>query len=215
MAGSVIKRRVLEALGEYLTAIVAPDIKSGDVVIEDAGTERPACFPHLVVRQSGSWEFEPSDDDERWSTQDTHTVEVGDLTGQIELVLGATNQAQREDIEDRILEELWRQTDANGNPRRGVLVVQLDGFTVGSALNLAPVPVAYVLGKETWDEEQVFERKRFSSLVLDVDMPALVTRTGTYDMTTLVLSLTNDLSSSVPTDEVQVLVTNPPTKIYP
>lgn len=208
---SVIKRRVLEALGSYLAPVVAPVISAGNVLIGDAGTEHDAPFPHLVVRPAGpTWEFEPFDDDEMWTTPSTQTVQVGDIGGHIELVLGFTNQVQREQVEQLVLESFFGQTDQNGFSRRGVLVVQLDQFLVSDALNLAAVPVAYLLDTETWDEEQVFERKRFSSLAINVDLPALVTRTGVYDMTTLVAALTNDLASNVPTDQVQVLGTDYP-----
>ncbi len=85
-----------------------------------------------------------------------------------------------------------------------MLVVQLDAFTVGGSVNLAVVPVAYVLGDETWTEESVFERKRFSSMTLDVDVPVLVTRTGISDIDTLVAALTHDLASDTPDEQVSI-----------
>lgn len=203
---SVIKRRVLEVLAEYLRPLVAPEIPSAHVIVEDAGTEREACWPNLVVRQLGSFEFEPFEDDELWVTADTQAVQVGDMRGQIEVVLGATAQAQREELEERILNAFLSSHDSAGHPRRGVVVQQLDSFKVGQYAGLAAVPVGYVLGTEAWQEEMVFDRKRFASLVLDVDVPAIVVRDGVYDIQTLVVAITDDLTSDTPTPDYQVAV---------
>jgi len=203
---SVIKRRMLEALGEYLTSIVAPEIAAGDVIIGAPGTERAICFPHIAIRAQGPFVFMPFEDDELWTTTTTQAVSVGTLAGKVEIVLGFTDQVQREVMEDRILHEFYKQAALDGSPRRGVLVVQMGDFEVNAVANLATVPVAYVLGEETWVEEMVFERKRYSNLVLDVDLPAVVIRSPVYDIDALVSAITGDLTSVDPTLDDQVSI---------
>lgn len=203
---SVIRQRALELLAEYLRTIVAGDIPAEDVIVEDAGAERPACFPHLVVRQSGTFEYTPWDDDEVWSTATTQTVQVGDLSGKVEMILGATTRQVRAKLEDKILQAFYGSTDDTAAHRGGVLILQMDQFTVGGVANLAPLPVGYVLGTDTWDEEMVFERKRFSSMVVEVDLPCLITRTPVYDINTLALAITKDLESTDPVVDETVAV---------
>lgn len=210
---STVKRQALQQLVDYLRPIVGTSGPLGSVGIPDdafyvgdQGTTGNVCFPNLVARAAGSeWTFVAFNDDEMWSTDTTQTVQVGDLSGTIELVLGATNPDQREVIEDAILSTFYRQTDQNGFYRTGVLVVQLDPFLVDRQLNLLPVPIGYCLQQESWDEEMVFERKRYSHLTLAVDLPALVTRSNVYDIDTLILALSNDLAATLPTDEIIVL----------
>jgi hypothetical protein len=202
----VIKRRVLEALAEYLRPLVLPEVANTDVIVSDAGAEEHACWPHVVVRQSGVFEFEAFEEDTLWTTSTSQAVQVGDLTGQVEVVIGATNQVQREELEDRILEAFLGFQGTDGLSRPGVIVVQLDGFKVGGKAALQGVPVAYVLQTETWNEEMVFDRKRFSSLTVAVDLPALVIREGVHDIDTLVLAITDDLVSEEPTPDELIAV---------
>lgn len=203
---SVIRQRALELLAEYLRTIVAGDIPAEDVIVEDAGAERPVCFPHLVVRQSGTFEYMPWDEDQVWSTATTETVQVGDLSGKVEIILGATTQQVRAKIEDKILGAFFGSVDDTAPHRSGVLVLQMDQFLVGGVANLANLPVGYVLGTDTWDEEMVFERKRFSSMVVEVDLPCLVTRTPVYDINTLALAITKDLESINPVVDETVAI---------
>lgn len=203
---SVVRERVLEILAEYLRTILAGDIPAEDVIVEDAGAERPACFPSLVVRQSGTFSFQAWDDDEVWTTATTQTVQVGDLSGKIEMVLGATTRKSRAAIEDKVLAAFYGNVDDTAAHRGGVLVLQMDQFTVGGVANLAQIPIAYVLGDDTWNEEMVFERKRFSSMVVEVDLPCLVTRTPVYDLDTLALAITKDLTSTDPVVDETVAI---------
>ncbi len=211
---SVIKRRVIEQLAAWLTDIVDPEIPAADVVIGEPGADEHACFPHLVVRHQGTYEFQAFEEDEMWATDGTHltqpnvrAVQVGDLSGQIEIRLGTTNQPLREKLEDRILHAFLASQNYQGFGRPGVHVEQLDAFVVNERLNLAQVPVGYAVTTEAWIEEMVFEKKRFSSLMLDVDMPAIVIRTDVYDIDTLVLAITDDLTSEDPAlSDVQLSV---------
>lgn len=211
---SVISRRVLEKLAEYLRTIVAPAIPAADVIVQDAGADAPACFPHLVIRRSGPFEFMPFEEDELWTTEavdanpNTRTVQVGDISGEIEVMLGATNQVAREKLEDKILNAFLSATNQDEFVRPGVLVQHLDNFLIGDVVQIHTVPIGYVLKTELWNEEMVFEKKRFSSLMLEVDMPALVTRAAQYTIEELVICITSDLTSTTPSlSDTQVAVT--------
>lgn len=204
---SIIKRRVLEQLGAILGPLVAPEVLSGDVLLGDQDPTVKACFPRLLIRWAGPLTFMPFEDDEVWSTTTTQAVEVGDFQGQIQIELGTVSTVLRETLEDRLLNAFLAGQSPDGFSRPGVLVAQLDQFLVGGTANLATVPVAYVLQQEAWQEELVFDLKRFSSLYIDVDMPALVVRTGVPTIESLVLAITNDLASNTPTtDAPQVSV---------
>lgn len=201
---SVIRRRVLQALADYLTAL-APEVDPADVVVGVPGTTRAECFPNIVIKTDGPYTFEPLDDDELWTTTTTQWVQVGEMVGSVEVTIGATDQNQREELEDRVLNDFFEQTSSDGSPRRGVLVIQLDGFNIGERAALGVVPVAYILRDDVWRDEMVFDRKRYSSLMLDVEIPALCTR-EVPDIEVLVLAITDDLDSTDPDLDYQVAV---------
>jgi hypothetical protein len=192
--------KALEVLADHLRSVVDPEIH--DVQVLDAGPDKEACWPSLVVRTTGMWEFEPFDEDDIDSTATTHTVQVGDFSGRVELLLSAKSKGARATLGDRITAAFFA---VSGKP--GVLVLQLTDLEVSGITLPGPVPVAFRLGEDMWQEEMVFDRIRQHVLELDVEIPALVTRTDVYDINHLVTAFTEDLTSADPTYE-QVEITD-------
>lgn len=55
--------------------------------------------------------------------------------------------------------------------------------------------VTFSLSEDDWIEERVFEKRRYSSLLLDVSLPVLVLRDVVGDMDTLILAFTDNLTA--------------------
>lgn len=196
---SVVRFQALSALKQALTPVL-PEIE--DIKVEFEDSDKPACYPNLVIDTFGRFAFEPLDADEIESTPTDVKVHVGDFSGQVRLRLGARSRAERRELGDRVTNEFLKTPG-----KSGALVLQLRDFQVSGYPFKGPIPVAFRVGEQDWDEEFVFERKRFQDLVLDVELPALVTWTNTYDINELVLAFSEDLTSTTPTYE-QAAVTD-------
>jgi hypothetical protein len=199
---SVVRDAALQALRQVVVTAAAGLVDPQHVFAEDAEPDVRACYPNVAIDTQGSFTFDPFDADEvDASAPTTVTVHVGDFVGQVRIRVGSESKTERRKIGEAIL-----QVFLNTPGKSGVLVVQLTGLVVGGVTLAAQVPVAFRLGDTMWDEEMVFDRKRFQNLVLDVELPALVTWTDTYDINSMVLAFTEDLTSATP-DTVQVAVT--------
>lgn len=197
---SLVKHKALETLADQLRTLLDGEVHQ--VEAQDAEATKEACWPNVVVRATGVWEFIPFDEDEIDTTSTTQTVQVGDLSGRVEILLSAKTKKERARLGDRILGGFFA---VSGKP--GVMVLQMTELEVSGLTLPGPVPVAFVLGDDTWQEEMVFDRIRQHVLEVDVDLPALVTRAGVYDINQLVSAFTEDLTSDDPTVE-QVEITD-------
>lgn len=202
MAG-VVRKAALDALASVIRDATDGAFSDHAIHVEDAEPDVEACWPNLVINTMGSFSFEPFDaDDVEGVTSDTATVHVGDFTGRVRIRLGAKFKPERTKIGEAILQEFLKTP---GKP--GVLVVQLTGLKIGPVTLSASIPVAFRLDTTEWEEEMVFERKRFQDLAVDVEIPALVTWERTYDINNLVVAFTEDMTSDDPA-YTQVAVTD-------
>lgn len=194
----VLRQRAIEALGEAVRPFLEPDVH--EVLTVEADPDARPCYPNLLVRAVGRFTFEAFEDEQVAATARTQTVHVGDMSGVVELVLGATSAPERERLGSRVLDAFLQD-----ELRRGVLVVRLRGLEVSGYPLAAEVPVAFCLSDDGWRDELVFDRKRYQTLTVSVDFPVLVTRSNVPDISELVLALTGDVTSEdTPTDYVQV-----------
>jgi hypothetical protein len=197
---SVVRQAALEALAADVAQVLDGDVH--EVLVGEQDPEKQPCFPNVVVRAVGAFTFEPFDDDEI-ETAGNHLVDhVGDFTGKVEIRIGARTPAEREAFGERVLHRFLSQQG-----RRGVLVLQLPGLEINGYTLATDVPVAFCLDQDGWNDEMVFDKKRYQYLELAVDLPALVNRFPVYDINQLVTAFTEDLTSEDPTTE-QVEVTD-------
>lgn len=200
---SIIKAKAIEALRDYFIAVFGADLP--DIFAHEQDPDRLACPVTLVIHAIGTFTFQPFDADElQTSEADSVQVHVGDFSGKVQLTLGSRSVPERTALGGRILNEFLKTP---GKP--GVLVVQLTGFDVGGVTFANNLPVGFVLGDDAWEEEMVFERKRYENIEVDVDFPALVTWEDTYDINQLVAAFTEDLTSDaddpdLETEQIQV-----------
>lgn len=200
MAG-VVRKAALEALAAVIRDATDGAFSDHAIHVEDAEPDVEACWPNLVLNTMGSFSFEPFDADDVEGTATTATVHVGDFSGRVRIRLGAKYKPERTKIGEAILQEFLKTP---GKP--GVLVVYLSGLQVGAVTLASDIPVAFRLDSTEWEEEMVFERKRFQDLAIEVEIPALVTWEQTYDINNLVVAFTEDLTSDDPA-YTQVAVT--------
>jgi len=198
---SLIRYKALASLGDHFKSVLGPDIHQVQVLAADP--ETVACYPNLTILPVGNFEFEPFDVDEISSTSDTVTLQIGDFRGRVEIRLAAKSTAEREKLEERIIYEFIKDFY-----RRGVLVVEVGGFTIGGKIFIGTVPCSFTLEADSWSEEFAFDKKRFAFMDVECTLPALITVRNVYDIDQLVLALTEDLESANPAyDQVEVLDT--------
>lgn len=122
-------------------------------------------------------------------------LDVGCWDGTVELRVSAKSQAQRERLETQ-LAGLFMSAR-----RRGVLVVTTPTLTVNGKVTLHEAPVAFSIISSSWEEEMVWDKKRYSFLTLAMSYPALVVETENYTIEEYHAALTEDLTSADPAYE--------------
>lgn len=128
--------------------------------------------------------------------------QVGTFDGEVELRVYGKTAPERELYEDQVAHLFLTQTTP------GLLVLATAVLTVNALVTTYTAPVSYELLSTEWQDEAVFAKQRYSYIPLTLSMPALVQRGSVYDITTLVLQMTRDLTTAVATvvidDQVQV-----------
>jgi hypothetical protein len=181
---------------EALKASIEDAIPGLHVHTRQQGPDRKVEFPCLTLLPR-SFTFDPFQEDEVSSpTSDKALVDVGVFKGRVEMRLMVRNEGEQEEYEDALIDLFLSQ---EGRP--GVLVAQTEPLLLRGVPTLHEAPVAFVLSDAEWNEEMVFDKQRFTYLDLDVVYPALVLREERYDITSLRLAFTEDLTSEDPTTE--------------
>ena len=70
-------------------------------------------------------------------------------------------------------------------------------------LSTYDAPVAFTLDESEWQDEKVFDKRRYTYLTLDLVLPALVMQ-SVATINEYVLAITSDLASDVPDEEVSI-----------
>ncbi len=198
---SVIRSQVLTALATAIQAEVTTWLGMHTVVVGLPDWDDPSCFPSVSVAAAGAFEFHPFEVDElEDATDSTAVVTVGDFTGKVVVTTGSRSQPEREAIQDAVLDLFLRDP-----LRRGVLMVDVGTFLVAGVTFTGPIRVGFTLDGDGWQDEMVMDRKRFGTLDLQVDIPALTVLRDVYTIDHLVLAVTQDLTTVDPVyDQVQV-----------
>lgn len=126
---------------------------------------------------------------------DTALLDVGEFEGTIEIQLTHKTQAQREELETRLLNLFLSKA------HRGSLTLVTPNLNVGDIATLYQAPVSFDLLSSTWNDELVWEKKRMSFMVLTMHLPALIAESGVYTIEEYHTALTSDLVSVTPVVE--------------
>jgi hypothetical protein len=118
-------------------------------------------------------------------------ADIGCFEGTVELSVSSKFAAQREEMEQRLINLFMRRN------RRGVLVVQTPQLLVNDRLTLYRAPVAFSLLSSGWDDEMVWDKKRYTFVTLEVAFPCLVGEDA-YTIEEYHAALSEDLTSLVP-----------------
>ncbi len=189
-ACQAIARRIGEAIPELLETSKA----SWD------DQEEIAVFPSVRVLPR-RMEFVPFqedeiDDEDAPDLANTMLAQVGEFEGDVEIRLHFDNRSQRSRLEDQVL-DLFMETEG----AVGTLPVETTPIVIKGRQTLYPAPVGCSLDTAEWQEELVFDKKRFSYITTIINFPALIARDATV-IDSLRLAIQYDLTATV-ADEVK------------
>jgi hypothetical protein len=198
---SRLRHQACQVLADYITARI-PSLAARAVHAEP---EDDATYPSAVVMPR-RFSFVAFQSDEVNAPEDSLELvtEVGAFEGSVDLRLYALSAPQREEYEDKLV-ALFLERD--GAP--GVLVVTCPAVTIAGSVSpplevsTYDAPVAFTLDESEWNDEKVFDKRRYTYLTLGLVLPALLLQ-HVATIEEYVLAITNDLASDVPDEEVQI-----------
>jgi len=190
-----IRTEAAKALGAFIAAQV-PEF-AGRFVVGQPDPEKQADYAGLCILP-GRYAFESESEEEVDETHATRVlVEVGSLTGSVEVRVYARHQATRDDLEEKVMRAL---VSREGSP--GTIVVTVGGLVFGNVRWDYEAPCTFSLAGSDWNDEFAFEHRRYSFMELDSWLPMLVSREGVYTIEQMVLALTDDLDTDAAADLV-------------
>lgn len=199
---SVLRTAALQALGDAIA--LATDLTSAHILGEEPGAQggTPCLVIQPIGRGNGAWTFESSDEDEvegaAFSSQQLY--QIGEYHGDVELIIIASNAAERERLEEQILHYFLSREGSPGTQ----LVTTQPGVQVGTWLTLCEAPAVFTLDKTEWNEIEAFNKRRKARIVANCRIPALIVRNDIYTLDEYVLVLQNDLTATAATESVQI-----------
>lgn len=191
--------RAADALATLLAASSAT--LTGKVKVDQQPPDRVADYPLVVVLPQ---KFTPT-----WWTEEEvpdanglpiflgaggsqAVMEIGCLSGSMQIWAGAVFPVEREDLEDAITNAFGQDGLAPGR-----LLGSLTNVVVGGLATGASWPVAYLLEGSEWRNELAFSEQRLSFIDLQVDLPIFVLRANAWRVEEYVLAITQDLTTPV------------------
>lgn len=163
-----LKRAAAKALAAHIGARIPPLV--GNARSVSAEPEEYATFPALYVLP-GKMRLETAQEAPLDEAAGIYTV--GYATGFWELRLVHRTPYAREELEQQVLDLFFETAGAPG-----YLAIELFP-TVNGRRSTVPLLCWFRLQEEEWSEEKGFEKKRFSYLDVEVELPRIVLRAGT------------------------------------
>jgi hypothetical protein len=185
-----LRKESAKALGAFLAELV-PSLKAR-FVVGQPDPEKDATYNGLAILP-GRFSFEGQQDEELDESQvGTTLVEVGSLSGTVELRIYARTAAERDDLEQQVTEAMLSR---EGSP--GTVVVTLANLSSGGLRWGYEPPCTFALDSVDWEDEFAFDKRRYGFVSLNAWLPVLLTRTGDGATTidTMILALTDDLTT--------------------
>jgi hypothetical protein len=187
-----IARVALKALADYIVAYVPQldMVHVGHADPEDLdGTPCASLIPSRTMFDAHLGVDEIED-----AATGASLLDVGVWEGTVELRVSGKNQPQREQLETAITNLFMSRA------RRGTLVVTTPQLIVNNILTVYQAPVAFSLMGSNWEEEAVWEKKRYSYITLQFSYPALIAELADT-IEAYHVAFTEDLTSVTPVYE--------------
>lgn len=196
-----MSRIVFRAAEALATALALQAALTGKVKALQQPPDRLADYPALAVlpqRFLATWWTEEDVPDANGDpiflgTGGSQAVmEIGCLSGSVQLWIGAVYPIEREDLEDAVYTAFGQESLAPGR-----LLVTLTNVVVGGLATGADWPVAFLHEDSEWREELAFSEQRLSFLDVQVDLPIFILRENAWRVDQYVLAITRDLATPV------------------
>jgi hypothetical protein len=177
---AVVRVEALRALAAAIeTAVPA---LAGKVKVGQQPSNVEQTYPTLTLVPA-RWKFEPHQESVHATIGDAAdgnvVFNVGAHAGIVQLRIVATTPGERYELEQRVIDVLLGQ---EGRP--GVFVVPVTAIA-----SLSSWIAAFEYEADSWNDGFAFDRKLESLIELNAIVPALVARTGVYEIDELVLGL--------------------------
>lgn len=190
--------RQLDDTGLTGDGATAPTTGAGRVTVGQADPEDSQDYPSVVIlpRRFGfeahlaAEELEDAGGDPDDDTGQV-VMDVGTFSGRFEIRVASRDPVERRALQARI------QALFFASQRRGWIKLTTPALTIGGTVTAHTSPVAYHLSGDTWEEEFVFDKKRFSFVDIEVSFPALVVWNDAYTIEDYQIALTEDLTTTV------------------
>jgi len=181
----------------------APTVARSRVVVGQEDPDVGPDYPQIVILPQ-RLSFEPNsmpdelDLEDEGLAADQAVLDVGSWNGMLEIRVACKDKPQREAMQEAIAALFMAGGVDPASTRRGILVTTTPALTFGATVTTYEAPCAFSLMGGTWNEELVFDKKRYHFMQVDVCVPALVLWEGVYTIEEYHLALTHDMDSVNP-----------------
>lgn len=192
MASDNMRYTVCKLLADHISANV-PELVGKTLPMPADPDVDATCESAIVI--PGDFSFEPSmSSDELTSNEDENfaVVDLGAWVGSVEIRILAHSAAEREKLEQKVLNLFV-------DGRRGQIVLQTQELKITEFVTTYQAPIAFDLGSNSWNEEMVFDKARYSFTTVKVIYPMLAAW-GAYTIDQMISSLTEDLTTVIASD---------------
>lgn len=182
---AVVRLEAFRALrAAVVDALAGTPLDEKHVFLGQQTYNQKACYPALVI-EPVRLRYQPEQEQERFEPDATHLVtSVGTYVATVQLKLGAAQEFQRWDLQERV-SRVFLETEGHA----GILLT-----TVVSAPEYGRFLSAWSLEEDEWQDERVFDNQFWSTMTIEGQIPALVTRAGISKIETLAVGMTSDFS---------------------
>jgi hypothetical protein len=188
---SVVRLEALKALTTVIEDAV-PELV-GKVKVAQAPPGEVQTYPTLSLIP-GTWKYDPAQELEHATIGDPDAgvvvFNVGSFSTPLQLRLMSATLGERWAIEQKLVDLFMNQEQ-----RPGILVVP-----VTTCPDLSDWIAAFEYDSDQWLDAAAFDRKYESLVIVNAIVPALVVRTGVYEISDLVLGLTEEMTKVFTTD---------------
>jgi hypothetical protein len=187
---SVVRIEALRALAA-LIQLEIPELQ-GHVCTGVAPAGELEAFPNVSI-QPTKWTYNPEQAEERATLPGNRQVmRVGEHECACVLSVVATSPAQRWELEDKILNLFLRTR----HPLTGVHMPGVIVLPITACPELGAWFATYDLESDEWIDTLALDRIYESRIVITATVPALVVDTPVYTIESLILGVTEDLTTS-------------------
>lgn len=188
---AIVRLEALKSLGARIEAFV-PAL-AGKVKTAQAPSGTDQTYPTLTIIP-GPMKFESLQEVEHATigaaSLGNVVFNVGAFSGPVQLRIVATTVGERMALEQGVTNLFMSQ-----ERRAGIVITE-----VTACADLSTFLAAFEYDNDQWMDADAFDRKLESLIVVNGIIPALVARSGVYEIDELVLGLTADFTTAFTTD---------------